>query len=153
MALVEILDLYPTLAALAGLPDPLENGEDINGTSMVPLFEDPSTTIKNAAFSQFAKVNTTSVFNKFKRNQTALMGYSIRTEVWRYTCWFKFDDIRLVPLVDNILGRELYEHEHDTGLWLEYPGENVNLVEEPKFEGVVDNLHSQVLDYIQLRPV
>ena len=30
--------LYPTLAALAGLPDPRSMGEEINGTSLAPLF-------------------------------------------------------------------------------------------------------------------
>ena len=49
------MDVYPTLAALAGLPDPVSKGEHLNGTSMVPLFEDPGASIKNAAFSQFAK--------------------------------------------------------------------------------------------------
>ena len=49
------MDVYPTLAALAGLPDPVSKGEHLNGTSMVPLFEDPRASIKKAAFSQFAK--------------------------------------------------------------------------------------------------
>ena len=54
-AFTEMVDVYPTLTALAGLPDPVSKGEHLNGTSMVPLFADPSASIKKAAFSQFAK--------------------------------------------------------------------------------------------------
>ena len=54
-ALTEMVDVYPTLAALAGLPDPYAEGEHLNGTSMLPLFEDPDASTKTAAFSQFAK--------------------------------------------------------------------------------------------------
>ena len=35
---IELVDLYPTLGALAGLPDPHTLGESVNGTSLAPLF-------------------------------------------------------------------------------------------------------------------
>jgi arylsulfatase A-like enzyme len=85
------VDVYPTLAELAGLPDPraLPGSEGINGTSLAPAMADPTnTSIKTAAFSQFSKNNVgTSVQPKFSRNATKLMGYSIRTQDWRYTAW------------------------------------------------------------------
>eukprot|EP01048_Picozoa_sp_COSAG05_P014888 COSAG05_NODE_1731_length_4186_cov_471.477857_3_plen_65_part_00 len=31
---------YPTLSALAGLPDPLSVGEMLNGTSLEPVFDE-----------------------------------------------------------------------------------------------------------------
>ena len=37
----ELVDLYPTLGALAGLPDPRALGEAVNGTSLAPLFFNP----------------------------------------------------------------------------------------------------------------
>ena len=36
--------------------------------------------------------------------------YSVRVDGWRYTCWFGFDGARVVPVVTDILGRELYDH-------------------------------------------
>lgn len=59
-ALVEAVDLYPTLVALAGLPDPKKNGENLQGEDLSPLFDEPvlnGTGPKPFAYSQFAKQN------------------------------------------------------------------------------------------------
>jgi len=88
-AFAEAVDIYPTLADLAGLPPPASQGEALNGTSLAPVFDDLlGATVKDAAFSQFAKESLTSVYPKFQRNQTAIMGYSVRVDGWRYTAWF-----------------------------------------------------------------
>lgn len=151
--LAELIDVYPTVSALAGLPSPYTRGQDINGTSLEAIFNDPSNlSLKYAAFSQFGKNGTFSVATQFLRNQTYTMGYTIRVRDWRYTAWFAFDDVAIVPQKDQVLGRELYSHSGDTGLWLDFPGENINLVDDPKYESVVDALHQNVLDYIQLWP-
>jgi hypothetical protein len=39
----------------------------------------------------------------------------------------------------------------DTGLWLDYPGENTNLVYHSEWQSLVQQLHSLLLDYIQLK--
>ena len=52
-ALVELVDLYPTLAGLAELPPP--PGLEGQGTDLGPLFDAPTrgATFKNASFSQY----------------------------------------------------------------------------------------------------
>jgi len=62
---VEMLDIYPTLAALAGLP---ARGE-LEGVSLVPLLKKPDIQWDRPAFSQIWG------------------GRSVRTERWRYTEW------------------------------------------------------------------
>ena len=87
------------------------------------------------------------------------------THDWRYTAWFRFDGegasmpCNKAPcsgyfgrvLVDESLGTELYDHRGDSGKWLDWPGENVNLVNRSAYAAVVEGLHEQLLDYIQIK--
>lgn len=86
-ALVEFVDIYPTLSELAGLP--LSDG--LEGTSFAPVVENPQRPWKKAAFSQYPR--------------TGLMGYAMRTDRYRYVEWRKRDG--------TVEGRELYDHQKD----------------------------------------
>jgi iduronate 2-sulfatase len=155
--LAEATDIYPTLAALAGLPAPQSEGEEINGTSLEPVFDAPGvdhSRLKPAAFSQFAKPYRDRPYLIWPtplRNETQIMGYSVRVDSWRYTCWFGFDGQRVVPRTHDILGRELYDHRGDSGE-LDWKGEHINVVDEPQHAPLVQRLHQVVLGYIQLFP-
>ena len=61
----ELVDLYPTLADLAGL----KPNAVVDGISLAPLLRDPAASVKDAAFTQ------------------ARNGYSVRTDRWRYIEW------------------------------------------------------------------
>ena len=80
--LTELVDLYPTLADLAGLKPTVP----LDGLSLVPMLQDPSATVKHAAFTQV-------------RN-----GYSIRTDRWRYMEW-----------EEGQQGSQLYDMNADPG--------------------------------------
>jgi iduronate 2-sulfatase len=95
-ALVEFVDIYPTLVELCGLPTP----EGLEGISMVPLLEQPDRVWKKAAFSQFPRPWS-------YKKQPSVMGYTIRTRQHRYTEWLDFDTRR-------VLARELYAHAEDS---------------------------------------
>jgi arylsulfatase A-like enzyme len=69
-ALAELVDLYPTLADLCGLAAP----KYLDGKSLKPVLEDPTASIKDAAFTQIRRGNDYDA-------------YSIRTARWRYTLW------------------------------------------------------------------
>jgi iduronate 2-sulfatase len=62
---VELVDLYPTLAELAGLPAP----EYLDGVSLRPMLDNPDRSVKEAAFTQVRD------------------GYAVRTARWRYIEW------------------------------------------------------------------
>lgn len=106
-ALVELLDLYPTLADLCGLPAP----DELEGTSLKPLLEDPTATVKTATLTQHTRPAYPS-----EEEPLEAMGYSLRTDRYRYAEWRDIDD-------GHILARELYDHESD-------PQEMVNRAEE-----------------------
>ena len=84
-ALVEFVDIFPTLAELCGLEVPAA----CEGASMVPLVADPNRPWKEAAFSQYPRGRA--------------MGYSLRSGRWRYTEWIDRRSGKRVA-------RELYDH-------------------------------------------
>ncbi len=100
-ALVELVDMYPTLAELCGLEIP----DHLEGVSMVPLLDEPGRQWKTAAFSSYPRGRR--------------MGVSMRTDRWRYTEWRNRDDGTLVaselydqsggPFVtENLSGQDEY---------------------------------------------
>lgn len=94
-ALVEFVDIYPTLADACGLPLP----DTLEGLSLMPLLDDPDRPWKTAAFSQFPRP-------WFYQGQPSVMGYTLRTRDFRYTEWLDLT-------TRETLGQELYDHRSD----------------------------------------
>jgi iduronate 2-sulfatase len=109
-ALAELLDLFPTLVELAGLP-PAPKRE---GKSLVPVLKDPGTHVKHFALSQHPRP---AYFDRYEKGIPDAMGYSIRTDKVRYTEWRDWE-------TGNVVARELYEHDRD-------PHELVNRIDSP----------------------
>ncbi|XP_046561435.1 iduronate 2-sulfatase-like [Haliotis rubra] len=94
--LTELVDLFPTLVEAAGFPKLdrcLSNGHNVKvcaeGDSMVPLMKNPNDgSWKQAAFSQYAH---------HVDGQGSFMGYTVRTDRYRYTEWPQFDFNRHQP--------------------------------------------------------
>jgi len=82
--IVEFVDIYPTVAELAGLPTP----EGLEGVSLTPLIRNPEEAWDRPAFTQvhFGEVP----------------GRAVRTDRWRYVEWN-----------GGRQGRELYDHQAD----------------------------------------
>lgn len=115
-ALVELVDLYPTLAQLCDLPLP----KHLEGTSFAPLLKNPDQEWKKAAFSQYLRTG--------KPPHT---GRSLRTDRWRYTEWH---DLKQKPA-----GQELYDELND-------PQETTNLAGDPQYTEITKELSKQLLE-------
>lgn len=102
-ALAELLDLYPTLVDLCGLP----KAEGLEGTSLVPVLDNPDSRVKEAAFTQHPRP-------AYFTGAPDVMGRSVRTNRYRYTEWRNFK-------TGEVVASELYDHEKD-------PLETVNVV-------------------------
>ena len=134
-ALVELIDLYPTLCELADLPCPAH----LAGKSFVPLLDEPERKWKKYALSQFPNpalrewaANPLSagmrqtffgplikdVESKIIKQQgnswdrelfeNHLMGYSLRTQSHRLVAWLDYRDLDLNPVF-----LELYDQKND----------------------------------------
>ena len=110
---VEFVDLYPTLADLAGLDAP----DRLDGVSLVPLLKDPDAPHDRPAFTQTAR----------RADGKRGMGYSVRTDRWRFTRWPDGSE-------------ELYDHAAD-------PGEDANLAGIPEHAATADRLRGLLDGY------
>ena len=113
-ALVELVDVYPTLCRYANI----KPADGLEGSSLKPLIDFPSRPWKKAAFSQFP------------RQGNKVMGYSIRTESHRYTEWRSGWQ---TPETSKVIARELYDHTAD-------PRESTNLAERPEHGEIVKSM-------------
>ena len=120
-ALVEFVDIYPTLCELAGLELP----KGLEGSSMAPLMQDPEREWKKAVFSQFLREGIW-----LSPDGIEYMGYSIRTDRYRYVEWINWE-------TKEFSARELYDHQID-------PGENRNISEIPENATLVSELAKQL---------
>ncbi len=112
-ALVEFVDIFPTLADLAGLSLP----GHLEGVSFAPLLDAPERKWKSAAFSQYPRGKQR-------------MGYSMRTDRYRLTVWVQRGNRSQVDFV------ELYDHQTD-------PQENTNIARRPANAELVLQLMAQ----------
>ena len=78
----------------------------------MPLLDNPQRPWKKAAFSQHPRGR--------------VMGYSMRTERFRYTEWRD-------RMTNKLMAQELYNHEKD-------PQENVNAAAQPEYEHDIQRL-------------
>ena len=135
MHLAELVDVYPTVAALAGLPPPpdLANRRTNEvGTSLMPLLLDPEAkpgAVKNYAFSEFPQCpgyhpvpggkpvggvgnlwHTDKGCQSIFRENIGFFGFSVRSLEWRYTEWHPWNGSSLTADWDTMTGVELYDY-------------------------------------------
>ena len=119
------VDLFPTLAKMAGIQPP----EGLQGQDLSPMLKDTAVIGRGWALSQvvrgggFKRVGASPAVGD---NGKRFFGYSLRTARWRYTEW---DEGRQ--------GRQLYDHDTD-------PKELVNLAEKPEHASTVAALSEQL---------
>jgi iduronate 2-sulfatase len=126
-SLAELLDIYPTLVELCGLPA----ASGVEGKSLAPVLKDPKTAVKEFALTQHPRP---AYYNNDTPPDPEVMGYSIRTDRFRYAEWRNWK----TGATD---ARELYDHQSD-------PDETRNVVDEPQFAAdvktsaaLLQNLH------------
>lgn len=94
--LVETVDLYPTLAELAGLPRP-HVPQSIDGISLVPVLRNPSIRVRDHAFHAFPR----------QRGGQTVLGRAIRTDRYRLVEW------KAPGAPADTAELELYDYEED----------------------------------------
>ncbi|QDU90944.1 Choline-sulfatase [Pirellulimonas nuda] len=102
-AICELLDLYPTLVEVCGLPVPA----GLSGRSLCPVLDDPEATVKPYALSQITRP-------VYVEKAVDAIGSSLRTTRYRYTRWSQgADGSARVP--GPVIDEELYDVRRDPG--------------------------------------
>jgi len=115
-ALVEFVDIYPTLCDLANLSQP----QHLQGISAKRLLDDPTLPWKTAAFSQYPR--------SFEGQP--LMGYALRSDRYRYVEWRKRN-------THEVVAQEIYDHQAD-------PAENENIAGRAESSELLAQLAAQL---------
>ncbi len=133
-ALIEYVDIYPTLASLAGLTPPA----DLDGRSFVPVLLDPIAPGRDAALSQFTR--------PWKPAGFEAMGYSLRTETERYTRWVAW------PSRETI-AEELYDYRSAVSATREGALliEQENMAADPAYADSLNRLRAQLDETLSTR--
>lgn len=116
-SIAELLDVYPTLAGLAGLSVP----SYLDGRNQQPVLNDVTATVRTSAISQsgLGTANDARV--------AAADGYTIRTDRWRYIEWGTGATMQAL----------LFDEEKD-------PAETTNLAADPAYADTVAELRAQL---------
>ncbi len=153
-ALVELIDIFPSLAELAGLTVPPLCPEDnkdlltcVEGNSVAPLLKAPKQEWKKAAFSQYARPYSglSSIPGKpplkTSNRKEDVMGYAIRVDNYRFVEWYGFNHETAKPNWSDIWGTELYNHSMPVKF---FNDENENLAKLASMTEKVEELRKML---------
>jgi arylsulfatase A-like enzyme len=134
----EFVDVFPTLCDLAGVPVPTQ----LDGKSQVPVMKQPNKKVKEFSVSQYPRSGSSGETERLGYAVGKCMGYSIRTDRYRYTIWMK-DNFRSSQAFDQklIVGAELYDYQKD-------PNETVNVADDPHYSVPVADMNEKMLNFL-----
>ena len=142
--LVELVDVYPTVAELAGVPLPTGESYPFDGRSLAPLLAGAAPGHQGGQQAYAPRAAALQVFPRcltagdpawgptawpqntcldVERSAFSLMGFAMRTDRYRYTEWRRWNGtaLRAESWADAPYARELYDHLGDDAPWTD-PG-------------------------------
>lgn len=125
--LAESVDLFPTLAELAGLPAPTVP-QPMDGVSLVPVLKNPAARVRDHAYHAYPKQQ---------------LGRAIRTERYRLVEWRPYNNPTAPAIYELYELYELYDYQTD-------PLETRNLAAE--HPDVIKTLKQKLANYPEPRP-
>jgi arylsulfatase A-like enzyme len=134
----EHLDVFPTLCNLSGLKIPTQ----LQGKSLKPVMQNNKASVKDFAVSQYPRRVKKDEMKTLGYTDSKLMGYSIRTEKYRYTLWINNYNSREVFSPEKIYATELYDYVKD-------PLEKTNVANDSKYGDIAKDLYAKLTGFLK----
>lgn len=140
-SMTEFVDVFPTLCELSG-GVVLGN---LDGKSLVPVMKNNKMSVKEYAMSQYPRKMSKSDI-KIEDGKGKLMGYSMRTEQYRYTVWLKDFTSDQAYNANKVYAKELYDYVKD-------PLEKVNVSNDINYAVIAADLDKKMVAYFKSKEV
>lgn len=137
-SLTEFVDVFPTICDLAGVAVP----KNLDGKSLKPLMLNNKTKGKEYAISQYPRKLKKAEMAKLGYTDAKMMGYSLRTDQYRYTIWMNDFTSKQAFNESQVYASEMYDYVKD-------PLEKVNVVNDKNYTSISAKLKSKMIAFFK----
>ncbi len=137
-SLTEFVDVFPTICDLAGVAIP----KNLDGKSLKPLMINNKKIAKNYSISQYPRKLKKAEMVKAGYTDPKIMGYSLRTDNYRYTIWMNNFTSKQSFNEAQVYASELYDYVKD-------PLEKVNVVNDANYTATSKELKLKMIAFFK----
>ena len=137
-SLTEFVDVFPTICDLAGVTIP----KNLDGKSLKPLMLNNKAKGKEFAISQYPRKLKKAEMAKLGYTDAKMMGYSLRTNQYRYTIWMNNFNSKEAFNESQVYASEMYDYVKD-------PLEKINVVNDKNYTSISASLKSKMIAFFK----
>ena len=137
-SLTEFVDVFPTICDLAGVPIPSK----LDGISLRPLMVNNSAKVNDYSISQYPRKLKKLEMIKKGYTDSKMMGYSLRTDKYRYTIWMNNFTSKQPFNESQVYASEMYDYVND-------PLEKINVVNDKNYTAISIEMKAKMLAYFK----
>ena len=137
-SLTEFVDVFPTICDLAGISIP----KNLDGKSLKPLMLNNKTKGKEYSISQYPRKLKKLEMIKKGYTDAKMMGYSLRTDKYRYTIWMNNFTSKDTFNESQVYASEMYDCVKD-------PLEKINVVNDKNYTSISASLKSKMIAFFK----
>ncbi len=134
----EHVDIFPTICALAGLSIPAV----LQGKSLVPIMKNNKANVKEFSVSQYPRKLSKEEMKKLGYASNKIMGYSLRTNKYRFTIWMSDFTSKDAFAENKIYATEMYDYVNDSL-------EKVNVVNDKKYKSISKDMYNKMVAFFK----
>jgi arylsulfatase A-like enzyme len=137
-SLTEFVDVFPTICDLAGVPIP----KNLDGKSLKSVMLNNKEIAKEYSISQYPRKLKKAEMVKAGFTDPKIMGYSLRTDKYRYTIWMNNFTSKQSFNESQVYASELYDYVKD-------PLETVNVVDDVNYVKTSKEMKSKMIAFFK----